>query len=209
MNYKNVVVPYLSSVEVKEKADWFRVKFWNNKIPVDIERIIDVKLKINIISIPGFLRLANTDTLITSDWKSIYVDKDEYLDERRHNRLRFSLTHEVGHFVLHKKIYNNFKIKNLTDYYKLNKDIPQRQYSYLETQANKFANYLLIPRDILIREREKELKKKKSPAWFKKIDTKTLNSYLAIPLSKIFGVSDEVVAIALNDLENNRLFKKA
>ncbi len=49
--------------------------------------------------------------------------------------------------------------------------------------------------------RKKELKKRKNPDWFKKIDIKTLNSYLAIPLSKVFKVSDGVVAIALNDLD--------
>ena len=36
----------------------------------------------------------------------------------------------------------------------------------------------------------------------KKVDKKTLNSYCAIPLSKIFKVSDKVVAIALDDLNN-------
>jgi len=33
-----------------------------------------------------------------------------------------------------------------------------------------------------------------------KIDIKMLNSYLAIPLSEIFGVSEEAVEIALNEL---------
>lgn len=202
MNYKNIVVPYLTNARIERATDLFREKFWGDSVPVNIEHIIDVELKIDVVSIPGFLKLANIDALISSDWKSIYVDRDEYLDERRHNRLRFSLAHEVGHFVLHKKIYTNFNIKNLEDYYKLNRDIPQKQYGYLETQANKFANYLLIPRKILIIEREKELKKRGNPAWFKKLDTKTLNSYCAIPLSKTFKVSDEVVAIALNDLDN-------
>lgn len=202
MNYQKIIVPYLGNTKIEKETGRFREKFWDDNVPVDIEFIIDVKLRVNVIPIPSFLKLANIDALITSDWKSIYVDRDEYLDERRHNRLRFSLAHEIGHFVLHKKIYSNFNIKNLEDYYKFNKDIPQKQYSYLETQANKFANYLLVPRRALMIEREKELKKKGSPAWFDKVDTKTLNSYCAIPLSKIFKVSDEVVTIALNDLNN-------
>ena len=67
-----------------------------------------------------------------------------------------------------------------------------RQYSYLETQANKFASYLLVPRKKLMVEREKELKKRGIPLWLKKVDIKTLNSYCAIPLSKTFNVSDDV-----------------
>ncbi|MBU0476405.1 ImmA/IrrE family metallo-endopeptidase [Patescibacteria group bacterium] len=186
MNYQKIIVPYLGNTKIEKETGRFREKFWDDNVPVDIEFIIDVKLRVNVIPIPSFLKLANIDALITSDWKSIYVDRDEYLDERRHNRLRFSLAHEIGHFVLHKKIYSNFNIKNLEDYYKFNKDIPQKQYSYLETQANKFANYLLVPRRALMIEREKELKKKGSPAWFDKVDTKTF----------------EVVTIALNDLNN-------
>jgi len=106
MDYKNIKVPYFDKKKIEEEAENFRKKFWNNSIPVDIETIIDVKLKIYIIPILGFLRLASVDALISSDYKSIYVDKEVYLDERRHNRLRFSLAHEIGHFVLHKKVYS-------------------------------------------------------------------------------------------------------
>ena len=94
-------MPYLDNFSIEKKAEMFRNKFWNNTIPVDIENIIDVKLKIFVVPVPEFLNLVSIDALITSDWKSIYVDRDEYLDERRHNRLRFSLSHEIGHLVLH------------------------------------------------------------------------------------------------------------
>lgn len=198
MKYNKIIVPFLRNGEIEERAKLLREKFWDDKVPVDIEYIIDNKLEINIIPIPNFLKLIGIDSLITSDWKSLYVDYDEYMDERRHNRLRFSLAHEIGHFVLHKKIYDSFNIKNLNDYYKLNEDIPREQYGYLETQANKFANYLLIPRKILRIERNKIIERIKED--LKGIDIKTLNSYLAIPLSETFKVSDEVVAIALNDI---------
>jgi len=204
MNYKGIIVPYLSNEKIVNRAQQFRTKFWGNVVPVDIESIIDIKLAINVIPIPRFLEYSGIDALITSNWKSIYVDREEYLDERRHNRLRFSLAHEIGHFVLRQRIYASFKIKTLEDYYKLNKEMPPEQYGYFETQANKFANYLLVPRKALMVERKKELKRKGNLAWFKKMDTKTLNSYLAIPLSKIFRVSDKVIAIALNDLSKNQ-----
>ena len=197
---KTSMVPYLSNKDIAKKASLFRLKFWNNILPIDIEAIIEIKLAINIIPIQGFLKNSGTDALITSDWKSIYVDREEYLDEGRHNRLKFSLAHEIGHFILHKKTYTNFKIKTRENYYELNKKMTTEEYGYFETQANKFANCLLVPREILIIEREKELKRKESPAWFKKIDIATLNSYLAIPLSKVFKVSDGVATIALNNL---------
>ncbi len=202
MSYSNIRIPFLSNEKIKEEADLFRKNFWDNSIPVDIERIIDLKLKLFIIPIPNFLKNCNIDALISSDYRSISVDKNEYEDERLHSRLRFSLAHEIGHFVLHKKIYINFNIKNQEDYHKLYKFLPPKQYSYLETQASKFANYLLVPRKILMEERMKQIKEKGNPDWFKSIDVKTLNSYIAIPLSKIFKVSEDVILIALNDLNN-------
>jgi len=198
IDYKKIFVPYLSNYDIEQKVERFRENFGDNKIPVDIEHIIEIKLKISIAPIPNFLKIIGTDALIASNWQTLYIDNDEYMDERRHNRLRFSLAHEIGHFVLHKEIYDSLNIKNLNDYYKLNKDIPREQYGYLETQANKFANYLLIPRKILRVERGKIIERIKED--LKGIDIKTLNSYLAIPLSDIFKVSEEVIAIALDDV---------
>lgn len=93
----------------------------------------------------------------------------------------------------------NFGIKTQEDYKKLYKDIPARQYGYLESQANKFASYLLIPRKVLAMEMEKELKNK-NDTRLKRIDRRLLNSYLAIPLSKIFKVSEEALEISLKDI---------
>ncbi len=199
MNYRNFVAPYLDNVAIAEKVEVFRRNFWGNSIPVEIEDIIELKLKIDVIPVPGFLKFANMDALITSDWRRIYVDRNEYLDDYRYNRLRFSLAHEIGHFAMHKEIYSSFQIKNIEDYYKLYKDIPERQYWYLESQANKFASYLLVPRKNLSIEMKKELKSRSDPR-LKKIDRKILNSYLAKPLAKVFKVSEEVVNHALDDL---------
>lgn len=202
MDYKNIVIPFLDNATIKNKADVFRSKFWNGSLPIDIERIIDLKLRIDIITVSRLHDYCDTDALISSDWNSIYVDSNKFLDERYQNRLRFSFAHEIGHFVLHKDIYKNFKIKNEKDFYRLIKEIPQSQYGYLETQANKFANYLLIPREKLIKEKKKientiEFKK---IIKFGKVDQKTINSYISIPLSKIFAVSEDAVEIALNDI---------
>ncbi len=199
MNYKDIIAPYLNDVIIEERVESFRETFWDDKIPVEIEDIIELKLNIGIVPIPGFLKITNMDALISSDWKYIYVDNNEYLNDRLYNRLRFSLAHEIGHFVLHKIIYHSFGIKSQADYYKLYKDIPEQQYRYLEGQANKFASYLLIPRKVLAIEMKKELEKNKSNlSHLKKMDRILLNTYLAIPLSKIFKVSEEAVRYALD-----------
>lgn len=202
-NYENIKIPFLKNSILAENAEKFKEKFWDSSIPVDVEYIIDVKLKIDVIPSPGLYTQCNIDALIASSWQAIYIDKDKYLDERYQNRLRFSLAHEIGHFVLHKKIYGNFRIHSPRNFYDFLNEIPQEQYSYLETQANKFANYLLLPREKLIIEKNSILKRLITQAGIKTIDQKTLNSYLANPIAKIFGVSEQTAEIALNDtLEN-------
>ncbi len=40
MKYKNIIVPFVGNPYIKKKADDFRLKFWGNKIPVEIEEIV-------------------------------------------------------------------------------------------------------------------------------------------------------------------------
>jgi len=203
MEYRNISIPFIKNSSIENSADDFRNKYWNEIIPIDIERIIDVKIGIDIIPSPGLQLLCDVDALIYSDWKSIIVDHTKYFDDRYQNRLRFSYAHEIGHFILHREIHKSLKIKNIKDFQKFIKEIPPLQYGYLETQANKFANYLLIPRKRLATEREKEIKKKEINSFINsgKLDKKTINSYLAIPLSKTFGVSEDAMEIALNEID--------
>lgn len=200
MDYSKIIVPFLDNKTIKNKADSFRSKFWDNSVPVDIEEIVDLKLKIDLVPIANLQNLCDTDALITSNWRAIYVDKDRFLDERFQSRLRFSLAHEVGHFALHKNIYDSFDIRTFEDFYRFFERIPEEKYKYLEVQANKFASYLLVPRERLIIEKNKLMKEKGKFIPFDKVDKDTLNSYLAVPMSKIFGVSDNVIQIALNEL---------
>lgn len=202
MDYREIKVPYINNAEISRRAEEFRKTYWDNSVPVEIEEIIEFKLKIYITPINGLVSECDIDALIKSDWREIFVDTDRFLEERHKNRLRFSLAHEIGHLVLHQSLYHSFNIKTKEDFENLYDQIPKDQYGYIETQANKFANYLLIPRQTLMKEKEKALKKAAEDFHldFNNIDQSALYSYLAVPLSEIFGVSDEVVQIALSDI---------
>jgi len=201
MDYSELKIPYIKNELIKTKVESFRNKYWNREFPINIEKIIDVKLKINIIPIPNLEKICNTDTLITSDWESLYVDDNLYNDERRQNRLRFSLAHEIGHYILHKEFYSTWKINSIEKFYSFLDLIPREQYSYLETQANKFATYFLVPRQALEERFKIEYKNVEKIKNFGNIDINTLKSYIANPLSNFFGVSPESIEIALSDLE--------
>lgn len=201
MDYSKIKVPYAGKEEIKKEADLFRQKFWDSTLPVNIERIVDVVLGIQIMPVGELEKFFGVNAFILSDWSAVYVDRDLYMDEKRQNRLRFSLAHELGHFILHKKIYEDLKIKTKEEFYQFIEQIPREQYSYLETQAQKFASFLLVPRERLMAEKNKVLEryKKENKINIENIDVGFLNSYLAIPVSKIFGVSAESMEIILNE----------
>lgn len=208
-DFSKIRVPFIDNKIISRKADLFRNKFWEDSLPVDIEYIIDVKLKINIIPSPDLYKACNTDALIASNWKSLYIDKYKYLDERQQNRLRFSLAHEIGHFILHKDLYQNCAINDARTFHSFFNKISSEQYGYLEAQANKFANYLLLPREKLVVTRNKFLKKLEKHLKDKKMNEKMLNTYLSIPISKIFGVNEQPTEIALNDIiDSDSIFGK-
>lgn len=192
-----MAVPFFSNGDLEQRAQEFRCKYWDNTVPVNIEYIIEFKLGIKIIPIPGLYKQCNTDALISSDWQTIYADNDNYLDDRYYNRLRFSLAHEIGHSVLHRNLYASFNIKSVEDFYNIIEEIGQ-EYGIIEGHANRFANFLLIPRDRLAVEEEK-IKRDYLAKYpeIKKVDQGTLNSYIAIPLSRTFQVSQEAMELSL------------
>lgn len=203
MDYSTIRIPYIKDEKIKQQADLLRSKYWNKFLPVDIEKIIDVFLRIEIVPMPGLEKICNTNAFITSDWSSCFVDNDLFNDEKRQNRLRFSYAHEIGHFILHQNIYNYFNIQELEDFYRFIEEIPGDQYSYLETQANKFAGYLLIPRDVLKTKMEKELQHVREKIDIDIVDKNMLLSFIANKLSKEFGVSEETMEISLTGYLNH------
>ena len=200
MDYYSIKVPFISQEEIKKMADEFRSRYCGESLPVDIEKIIDGKLKIQIIPIPNLRRDCDMDAHISFNWQFLYVDADMYKDDRQQNRLRFSFAHEIGHYILHENIYSDFKLNNIYKLYELVGQIPAEQYGYLETQANKFAGYLLVPREKLEIEKKKMIDQlKQNPEFIQISDDKSQNSYLAIPLAPIFGVSQEAMEIVLSE----------
>jgi hypothetical protein len=188
--------PYLSSKDIKLIADKFRLEYWGEEIPVDIEIIADQKLNIKIIPIPDLIKLASVDALITSKWDTVFTDRFFYFE--RENRFRFSLAHEIGHFILHKEIYESLRIKNIEDYNDFFDNMSQDDYRFFESQANRFANYLLIPTDRLEKEIKDIIENDEKYKIFKEKESKI--NYLSYSLCNKFKVSEKSMAIAIKNL---------
>lgn len=193
MKYENVAVPFVGDYAIKQKADLLRKKIWGDKIPVEIE----IKLKIKIIPVPKLFELCSVDSQISSDFLSIVIDQESY-EKNDNNRIYFSLAHELGHYILHKDLFASFKIKSVEDMLAFIKDIPEKQYFFLETQANKFASHFLLPRENLAKSREKIIERYQLEG----MDEKLVNSYIADGIARKFNVSSQAAELALNDLKN-------
>lgn len=121
-------------------------KFKINTVPVDIEAIAK-KLGAKVIYSP----------LDDSHCGMIYMQDNKVVigvnSLHPENRQRFTIAHELGHFVMHKKqIEGNIHVDQ-TFSEKLNRDGKSTLGEDLkEIQANRFAAEILIPTKLLIKE---------------------------------------------------------
>ena len=188
--------PYIEKSRIWNNADTFRFENWPEGIlPVDVESIIEKRLKLNIEPMHGLLDELDIDAFLKSDFSGIVVDYKCYMDERFANRLRFSYAHELGHLVLHKDIYSNFPIVSLEDYKYFTLNVPDREYGFVEYQANEFAGRLLVPRDILINELENCIQQIKDMGLvdFLDSDPDSVLSRISPTICRVFGVSYQVI----------------
>lgn len=126
-------VPYLEKWKIaREVEKILKENCWMRKMPVDLERLCD-ELGIGIVPVPELNEIFHVDAFIAADFKIIYVDKEEFKKESY--RYKFSVAHELGHFVLHREYADGLKDLN----------------GYAEFQANYFAGCLLVPENGLVR----------------------------------------------------------
>jgi len=201
MSFCKIKTPFVSNENIEKEAEIFRNLYWDGKIPVDIERIIEVNLKMNIIPVKNMTSYCDTEAHISSDWKNIHVDADKFCDERYVSRLRFSFAHEIGHFRIHKDLYESFNIVRVEDFYNFIKEIDEKEYGYLETQAHKFACALLLPRTMLIADANYWYRFLSEVYNLEGVKWTEANAYIAKPIAEKYGVSQEAAEIALNSVK--------
>lgn len=131
-------IPYLAKDKIIKEVDNLLDECWDGVFPVDVESLCD-DLEINILSIPNLSQDFHIDAYVSADFKTIYVDEAEF--EKESPRYRFSVAHELGHLLLHRKYYPD-GIKDMNEWLKVSKQIATEN---AEFQANFFAANLLVP----------------------------------------------------------------
>ncbi len=194
-----IYVRYMDPDQIKRIAfDFLQKHHPRDDYPVPIEEILEFKLGIDIIPIPSLHDIIETDGFISSDLSSISVD--EYVYKHRQGRYRFTLAHEIGHAVMHENAYKRHHFDSLTDWRDFMESFPEKQWSWLEWQANYFASLVLIPEHHLEKRIIYHTKQLKALGILTEV---VIADRLADMLAKDFIVSKDAIQIRIK-VDSNR-----
>jgi len=157
MSQSDIIAPILSYDDINKRAeDFLREHKRNETLPVDIEAIAEFDLGLNIFPFPNLQQTFDIEGFISGDLNVIYVD--EFIYYQRPARYRFTLAHEIGHYVFHSDLIASFHPQSVADWGKFVLGIDEETYGWLEWQAYSFAAAVLVPRVSLKQNFRKELK---------------------------------------------------
>ena len=198
-------IPFLSNPKIHARVDAFRSGLEDDllALPIDAVYIAEINLRLEPIPLNGLWKDLNIDAALAPDLRSFYVDAESYeriLErvQKKHwleNRLRFSVAHEIGHFVLHGRILKGLKLGSVREY--LDWRNSSKTVSSPEYQADEFAGRLLVPRETLLEEydRIQASVAKEHENWRRKKGTR---EHVAKKLAPRFGVNHQVIETRLD-----------
>jgi Zn-dependent peptidase ImmA (M78 family) len=183
--------------KIREEAESFRAAhIFSSNLPVDIENVVEATLGMRIIPIENLQKLCDMEGFISNDFASVYVDKFLYQDDRYYKRVRFTIAHEIGHYVLHRSTIDSQEFDDENDWIKFRIGLKDDTLGWFETQASEFAGRLLVPLDSLVEEfrSKRQMVIKKFSSWDSpKINDDDLFSIVAPLICSRFDVSAEVI----------------
>ncbi len=157
MSQSEIVAPILSYEDINKRAEDFLKEYRRNEVlPVDIEAIAEFDLGLNIFPFPNLQETFDVEGFISGDLNVIYVD--EFIYYQRPARYRFTLAHEIGHYVFHSDLIASFHPRSITDWSRFILAVDEETYDWLEWQAYTFAAAILVPRVSLKQNFRRELR---------------------------------------------------
>jgi len=169
-----------------------------DKIPVDIEALVEFDIGLEIIPQRGLEDRFNVVGFISLDMTAITVD--EYVLERQPTRYRFTLAHELGHRELHARAFESLQIKTIEDWRKFYMTLDEQDYGWFERHAYWFAGAILVPEHTLFAEYSRVAAR----LGIEGLDGAGLSHYgrltVAGVIAKRFQVSTGVVHRRLNEV---------
>lgn len=189
--------PSLTYRDVVNAAENFLKTYHSSlRLPIPIEEIVELKMNIALIAVPGIKKLLGIDAFINSDFSQITIDETCFI--KYPERTRFSVAHEIGHLILHKEWYEKTGPKNFEEYLTSHDTIDEQTYKFTEIQAQTFAGLVLVPKLILLDKLQKRLGRLPS------MEAPEILAPIIQDLPDIFNVSDAVI---LRRLQKEKIIK--
>ncbi|MFY4862392.1 ImmA/IrrE family metallo-endopeptidase [Aliarcobacter butzleri] len=173
--------------------DYLKEKRFDYKVPVNIEEIINF-LSIEIKNKPDFRKINVTGNItVKNGIPSIWINP---MQNKMIERKRFTLAHELGHYILHIAPTNKLDDEINDEKIVYNRD---NNWNKIEMQANNFAAQLLMPSDLISNEIERIIIEHKKNTSEGRMDKDILIEKLA----KEFQVSLSAMEFRLSSLGVN------
>lgn len=165
MTTNSIEVEFLEDHRIEEEAEGIlaelsKAGFYDFNSATNLDLIAEKLLDLGILFEDLDSEFEGVLGALDLEGKTIIIDQGldnslggEFLEE---GRLNFTIAHEIGHFVLHR---DKFSKENSLYFHNESNPYTRR----VEIQANKFAAALLMPRELVIKKWNQELRKEKSP----------------------------------------------
>ena len=144
-----LTLQHLTYSEIGKKANSFLLKYHPSfEIPIPVENIVDVNMGIQIFPYPGLYKVHGQNGFLSKDRTTINVDEYQY--DNYYPKCRFTIAHELGHYVLHERQYANLPFNAPDEYEKWLLAESPEAIDWFEKQSDWFAEQLLVPTQSLI-----------------------------------------------------------
>jgi hypothetical protein len=166
----------------------------SGNLPVPIEEIVEFDLGMNIVPLPNLQKDFDIEGFLSLGRREISVDQGQL--EGYETRFRFTLAHEVGHMLLHRRLYEGLAIRSLEQWIGFRETVDPELISDYEWQADNLAGRILVPEAPLIVIARRHLQKV-PPDLLERVTQREVLRSLSLPLADEFQVSPGVVEIRL------------
>jgi Zn-dependent peptidase ImmA (M78 family) len=122
----------------------------NGAIPVPVEEIIEFRLGLNIIPMPGLRRHFDIEGYVSKDLGDISVD--QYIQESKPDHYRYVLAHELAHVLIHGDVVTQFEFDSIEAWKSAIMAVRQEERSVYDGQAHELGSLILVPPAMLAAE---------------------------------------------------------
>ena len=161
---------------------------YGTQLPFSAEKLLETEYRMKIVPLPGLRRLG-FECSLAKDGATILVDKDDYENPSKNNRLNFTFAHELAHKILHDKYL--LRIDYLTD----------EQFGWLERQADMFASDFLMPEHLVLGVLATMIVERMEAIVEQHITVEACAQYQIPALAACFAVSHEAMGYRLRHID--------